>query len=246
MVSLGAAHDLMSEVEHTFHAALLDESDAPGHEETERLLRELGRPEPLRAFLVSLTRERMVSAEFAWSAHRHALGFDKFVLLDFGSLGQLRMHVWWPGQGRVREHVHNHRFHFSSVVVGGSLRCRYYRSVPGGRRYAHLRECSRPHDAGWSFQRQGVVEVAETLSVDFAAGSSYSMPADLWHRVDASTMMTVTLMLQRQCVRDWSSVLIGDDEVAPTQLPRRMFTAAEMQERMSTLIDYLGGQGGVP
>lgn len=243
MVSVVPASDLVAgtlvrDSEEQLRAALVREGNDPG-EASDLLLRDLARPRHLSAFLREVMRDSVRAEQLAQSSHRHALGFDKFVLAVFGELGQLRMHVWWPDQERLPEHIHNHRFQFSSVVVSGRLRTRYYRTAERGVRHLHLRECSQLGDTEWRFQHRGVLTVAETLTADLAAGSCYSMPADLWHRVEAGATATVTLMLQRRSVRNWSSVLIGSTEQVPTRLPRRPFTPPELRQRLGALRELL-------
>ncbi|MET8039595.1 hypothetical protein ABZU25_01875 [Micromonospora sp. NPDC005215] len=207
------------------------------------LLRRLGRPHRLSAFLRELTDDDRRTSAVAARSHRHPLGFDKFILATFGELGQLRMHVWWPEQVRKREHVHNHRFHFASAVVIGQLACHYYRAADGGQRLLQFRESSRSEDSAWRFEAVGFETVSETLTVHLTAGSSYSMSEDLLHRVNATSTTTVTLMLQGRSSRDWSSVLVGAEGQLPERLERRCFEPDELRCKLATLGHHLAGQG---
>jgi len=80
--------------------------------------------------------------EVAHDSCRHALGFDKLVLLKCGDAGQLRLHVWWTAGRRAGEHIHGHRFLFESVLVTGRLSTELFAEDPAGLRCDAYRESS--------------------------------------------------------------------------------------------------------
>ncbi|GIG90963.1 hypothetical protein [Plantactinospora endophytica] len=231
---------LLRETEDRLRCALVA-GDGKSGDADESLLRELGTPAALSSFLAAMARDAQWAAQVSERSHKHALGFDKFILATFGDLGQLRMHVWWPGVDRRREHVHNHRYDFSSVLVAGDLRCHYFGLAETGERMVRLKELSRVEDGGWRFEKVGVETVTQLLDVRLAAGSCYSMPADLLHRIEAGRPTTVSLMLQRRLCRDWSTVLVGVTEQVPERLPLRRFSTADLHERVAALQGCLRG-----
>ncbi|MBW4704333.1 hypothetical protein [Micromonospora sp. RL09-050-HVF-A] len=238
MSSLVLDTNSMSAVERQIMAALAGSAGQPSGSAIS-ILRGLGRPERLSALLTELLDDDSRADAVAARSHPHALGFDKFILATFGEFGQLRMHVWWPGRPRMREHVHDHRFDFSSVVVAGRLDCRYYHPARSGAVLTRYRESSRDGESAWRFDLVDVVSVRETLAVQLTPGSSYSMPYDLLHRVEAASTTTVTLMLQGRLSRDWSSVLVDTTETVPARVGRRTFDTEEMRGRLMALRSHL-------
>jgi hypothetical protein len=204
-----------------------------------RVLRELATAPNLQAMLSLMIKNRAWSAAVAARSYRHVLGFDKYVLLKFGSGGQLRLHVWRPDRRRIEEHVHNHRFAFSSAVVLGELRNHLYRAAPDGEALLQLREVSRVEDPGWCFQDVGTARVRHQLTAGLTAGCSYAMAADLLHRTEATGDYTITLVLQHRVVRDWSYVFVPLTAGRFQTATRTGFTHAELHAEMRDVLDAL-------
>lgn len=183
-------------------------------------------------------------AEIGGRSYRHALGFDKLILLSMLPYGQLRLHVWWPGDEHGREHPHNHRFASHSVVIAGSLRNHAYQESASGPVYEQYRERSAVADAHWTFEPAGTRRLAPVLVTDMPAGTSYSMSAELVHRTEASAGLTATVFLETRCVRDWSNVYVGPGERVPVGQQRPRFTAAQVRGRLVRLRDGLASASG--
>jgi hypothetical protein len=166
-------------------------------------------------------------------SYRHVLGFDKIILSSVRPHGQLRLHVWWAGEDRRREHVHNHRFAFSSRVLTGRLRTRLYAEDPAGEPVTRYRETSDPVDRRWRFEPVGPARLAVVLSADQPAGTAYSMAPSVLHRIEASPLLTVTLFLETASVRESSDVYA--DAAPPAPADQTGFTAAELADRLGRL-----------
>jgi hypothetical protein len=203
-------------------------------------LRVLAEPSTLHALLADIRHDEAWCAAIAARSYRHVLGFDKFVLMHFGELGQLRMHVWHPGRLRPRDHVHNHRFAFSSSVVLGELRNHIYVVSADGQRVRQFREVSRPDEAAWRFEGVGPARVERQFTADLTRGSSYSMSADLLHRTEVTTHSAVTLVLQHRTTRDWSSVFMPESDAGDRPFVRRSFGRDEFRNAISDVLHALG------
>ena len=203
------------------------------------LLQRLSEPSELVALLTSVVADsRALSAVGADSFH-HVLGFDKLILYSARPRGQLRLHVWWPGDPRRREHIHNHRFTFSSAVVTGSLRTHFYVSAEDGKSLRHFVESSDPRDRRWRFDEVGRTTLAETLVANLPAGTAYTMAPGMLHHIDASPGLTATVFLETESTSPSSSVFVqpGDEEPrAGTQAP---MDPAELAIKLRQLCSYL-------
>jgi hypothetical protein len=197
-------------------------------------LRRLAEPATLWPLLDAIGRDDRAASQVAAASTRHVLGFDKFVLLSLGG-SELRMHVWWPGDLRRREHIHNHRFPFASVVLAGTLRSQMFELAESGRKMIHFHETSSRPDDGWRFQRVGSVSIRECLSVEVTPGSAYTMGIDLFHRVEPGSELTATLVLRPPNRRSHSSVLIDPTGSPPAPAPMNPFSVAEFAAKLCAL-----------
>ncbi|MGW1796716.1 hypothetical protein ACWCQN_12080 [Streptomyces sp. NPDC001984] len=134
-------------------------------------------------------------------SYRHVLGFDKLLLIDGGPRLMLRAHVWHPGAGSpTEEDVHNHRSPLASYVVRGRLAMELYESgAEGGGIAAERYQESLSDDgsANWLLRPAGPARLRLTHVGQYAAGSSYALPAHTLHRASCDTNApTVTLFLE--------------------------------------------------
>ena len=177
----------------------------------------------------------------ASNSFRHVLGFDKFVLISLRPLGQLRLHVWWPDEQRVREDVHDHRFDFYSFVLTGTMRVRLYRSDPEGplsvRRFE---ETAIPHEQRWRFTESGLDRLKPDLVADYAAGTFYRLGADALHRVETPKGLVVSVVLEMDSIRHTSSVYVPASSLAPHPLPQQRFTADDVEAKLQRLLHEPG------
>jgi hypothetical protein len=213
------------------------------HRVGETLVGRLGTVDALLALLGQIEGDEAWIEQVAVSSYRHALGFDKFVLIPAWPDAQLRMHVWWPGDARVAEHVHDHRYSFASAVVAGRLRNNVFAVGDSGlavgdyRRYA---EDGAIVTQQWQFSYQGEERAGLSLSAEMSPGSTYSMHAGVLHRVEVSRALTVTLLVETSAVKQSSSVLVGQGRPQPSLTPQTRFDEATLRQRLKRLVAEFG------
>ncbi|MEV1024825.1 hypothetical protein [Streptomyces sp. NPDC050264] len=149
-------------------------------------------------------------------SYRHVLGFDKLLLIDSGPRHMLRAHVWHPGE-RGPEDIHNHRSPLASHIVRGALRMELYAhdTLPrdGGEQAARYRESLSRDTADWLLEPAGPALLRLTQVAEYAAGSSYALPAHTLHRAwSTASSPTVTLFLETGAGRRrHTDVFLGAD-----------------------------------
>jgi hypothetical protein len=191
----------------------------------------------LDAVLADPGRLRTVAAR----SYRHVLGFDKVILASVQPYGQLRLHVWWPDSQRHREHVHDHRFPFSSVVLAGRLRTSLYVEDPAGEPVTRYRETSDAVDRRWRFEEVGPAALRTVLVADQPAGTAYTLSAEVLHRIEASPVLSATLFLETRQQRPSSSVYVGPVDGPPTPAPQTAFAPTELAARLTRLREAADG-----
>jgi hypothetical protein len=137
--------------------------------EAEALLASLGTREDFIRLIRAIINDPHWLHLIAENSYRHALGFDKLIVAPLLPTGQLRLHVWWPGDPRTREHIHNHRFAFSSIVVSGRLRNHVFETtrIPeGAKPYRRFVEDAQLRDHRWQFTASGNSPPVAPISSD--------------------------------------------------------------------------------
>jgi hypothetical protein len=210
----------------------------------EALLHRLSRRPAFGRLLDAVLDDERYAAGVAARSYRHALGFDKLILAPVPPLGQLRLHVWWPDDERRREHVHNHRFAFSSVVVAGLLRTHLYQQDEAGTAMPRYRETSDPGSRRWRFEAVGSVRLGTCLVADQPPGTAYTMSPELLHRIEASPVLTATLFLETRQCRPWSWVFTEPGAEPPRAAPQTALTVAGLRERLVRLRAAVDGLPG--
>lgn len=218
--------------------ALLSQRDPVRTAQAGDALRTLGEPASLRGLIESVLASDHLADALARRSFPHPLGFDKIILRSEEPLGRLRLHIWWRETARRREHVHNHRFWFASFVVTGEVRMRVYRPSDDGEALTHFRETSVAAEGVWDFQRLGDERLRLCIKADLGAGSTYAMPADALHRIDASPLLTATLFLETEAIRRHSSIYV-DRAGLPQATRRDTFSAGDLRDRLSRLHEHL-------
>ncbi|MFI7412189.1 hypothetical protein ACIBU0_26305 [Streptomyces sp. NPDC049627] len=179
------------------------DGDLPEHElaaAARSVVAELGSPGRLRELIADLARGAGDPEGCARLSYRHVLGFDKLLLIDGGPRHMLRAHVWHPGAGAIgEEDIHNHRSALASYVVQGRLSMELYEVGADGDGIAADRyeESLAERSADWVLKPTGPARLRLTHLGQYAAGSSYALPAHTLHRAWCDTdAPTVTLFLE--------------------------------------------------
>ncbi|NUP22670.1 MAG: hypothetical protein HOZ81_42740 [Streptomyces sp.] len=174
---------------------------------------ELGSPDRLLELIAELSSGEGDPEGCARLSYRHVLGFDKLLLIDGGPRHMLRAHVWHPGAGGIgAEDIHNHRSPLASYVVRGRLAMELYevdkdggdgeeggdgRVGAGGIPALRYEESLAERSADWVLKPAGPARLRLTHTGQYAAGSSYALPAHTLHRAWCDTdAPTVTLFLE--------------------------------------------------
>jgi hypothetical protein len=173
---------------------------------------ELGSPDRLPELIAELASGEGDPEGCARLSYRHVLGFDKLLLIDGGPRHMLRAHVWHPGAGGIgEEDIHNHRSPLASYVVQGRLAMELYEVCDeireeggddadagvGGIAAARYEESLAQRSADWVLEPAGAARLRLTHVGQYAAGSSYALPAHTLHRAWCDTEApTVTLFLE--------------------------------------------------
>ncbi|AZQ38309.1 hypothetical protein EJ357_36680 [Streptomyces cyaneochromogenes] len=183
-------------------AGALD-AELPEHElaaAARSVVTELGSPDRLWELVAELASGEGDPVGCARLSYRHVLGFDKLLLIDGGPRHMLRAHVWHPGTGAIgEEDIHNHRSPLASYVVQGRLAMELYevRDEADGIAAARYEESLAERSADWVLRPAGPARLRLTHVGQYAAGSSYALPAHTLHRAWCDTdAPTVTLFLE--------------------------------------------------
>jgi hypothetical protein len=175
----------------------------------------------------------------AEASYRHALGFDKVIVLSLRPLGQLRVHVWWPEPSRVQEHVHNHRFWFASRLVLGKLRTHVLRTGTGSE-FSVLGEDAAPQEARWTFVDQGMQLAEEVFVATLQAGDEYVTHPDLLHRVSVGAdELVVTLFWESETTKPKTCILVAEGQQLPESRSQTRFTQAELKAKLGAILTGL-------
>ncbi|KUL22290.1 hypothetical protein [Streptomyces regalis] len=191
-------------------AGALD-GDLPEHQlaaAARSVVAELGSSDRLLELIAELASGEGDPEGCARLSYRHVLGFDKLLLIDGGPRHMLRAHVWHPGAGGIgEEDIHNHRSPLASYVVRGRLAMELYEvyGEDGERGHdrvdgiaaARYEESLAQRSADWVLEPAGAARLRLTHVGQYAAGSSYALPAHTLHRAWCDTdAPTVTLFLE--------------------------------------------------
>lgn len=138
-------------------------------------------------------------AECARRSYRHALGFEKIMLMIGPQSSTLRVHVWRPDDAPAHavEHIHNHRFEFASVVLRGAIAMETFAVQRDGEPMTAYQESMGADGETWIMRPNGSERLRKTTELRLAAGTLYQMDAESLHRAtNHAGACTVTLFLE--------------------------------------------------
>lgn len=209
------------------HGDIMDTLGKPGSAHAEELTERCARwamPERLREVIDSVRQDTRILRECSGESRRHPLGFDKFVLLANRHY-ELRLHVWNAGSVARVEHIHNHRFSFSSAAVTGCVRVSTYAVTSSGVPMVRYRERWIDEQKAYVFDVPELVRVCERESWSLAAGGGYFLSADTLHRVSSSgPEPAATLVVKIPTTRAHSTVLVPPLTKPPAGAQKDFFT----------------------
>lgn len=227
----------------TLHTDLLAVLDARPLAEAARLVSLVsgfGNTDRVGELLRGVCEDPEALARCAAESLPHPLGFDKFVLLARPEY-QIQLHVWWPGRPSEREHVHNHRFGFSSTVVAGWLEVSEYEIAESGTLMNRFSERHEEENASFLFQAIDAVPVRCRAVTILGPGSAYFMSADVLHRIAVdSGDLVATLFVKLPPGRQTTTVLVDPSSGPPPPAERVQFTPDEVRHRLARFIAEIG------
>lgn len=212
-------------------------------------------------------RRQDAAAQRAGLSYRHALGFDKVMLLVGRPAYMLRAHVWRPrtagtgaggttAPGGGTEHIHNHRFGFASAVLRGELRMRLY-TVQGAQGGADAAGRGEPEadgttevtayeeevtagDTEWLIRPVGSARLRMSADLNLTAGSRYCLDAGQPHQVvQGHGPGSATLFLETVALRSRTDVYTEPGRPAPARVVKRPLDLADYACELRRLSAWL-------
>ncbi|MGI5193963.1 hypothetical protein ACQEVY_10030 [Streptomyces sp. CA-288835] len=222
------------------------DGELPEHERVlaaRTVIAELGSPDRLLELTAELASGEGDPEGCARLSYRHVLGFDKLLLIDGGPHHMLRAHLWHAGRGAVgKEDIHNHRSPLASYVVRGRLTMELYAPVPdGGVEADRYQESLSPDEsADWLLEPAGPSRLHLTHVAEYAAGSTYALPANTLHRAWTETAEpTVTLFLETGSGRRRHTDVFTAAGPHPGAVPKVPLRVEEYLSELAALAELL-------
>jgi endonuclease/exonuclease/phosphatase family metal-dependent hydrolase len=174
---------------------------------------------------------------------RHPLGHDKLTLIDAESSWRLRLHAWWPSRVPGVEHVHHHRFSFSTFMVRGHYEMQIFQRAALGTEMIEYRQRSNAETREWYLGSAGVAHLQLLATVEINEGSGYSLDSHALHRVVVPRdALCLTLFLAIIADADLSSetrVFALPRETAPAIIKSQTLTEDDYRRRLDAIIAEL-------
>ncbi|MES2773163.1 MAG: hypothetical protein V4722_03210 [Bacteroidota bacterium] len=154
----------------------------------------------LKELISSLTSDEQYLATMASLSYSHSLGFDKIIIAPYeNSNYQLRFNIWWSEYTMLAnhyEHIHNHRWDFSTYLLLGSYRFENYRPAKAGLSMHHY--FYYEFEKGkYQFDDQGIKEIELFETGILNRREQMSVSNDILHKVVPvqTNVPTVSLFL---------------------------------------------------
>ncbi|MEU9287713.1 hypothetical protein AB0D57_24160 [Streptomyces sp. NPDC048275] len=221
------------------HDEIMDILEKPHFARAEELTGYCARwavPERIQEVVDCVRRGTRILRECSGESRRHPLGFDKFVLLADRQY-EIRLHVWQAGTVARAEHIHNHRFSFSSSAVTGRIdvstydmygtndTCDTREVTSSGMPMVRYRETWIDDQRAYVFDVPELVRVRARESWSLTAGSGYFLQADTLHRVSwRGPEPAATLVVKIPADRRHTTVLVPPLTKPPAGAQRDFFT----------------------
>lgn len=192
----------------------------------------------IRTLLTSILSDEYRLERIANQSYRHPNRFDKLILFDSVNTGlKLRMHIWWP-QINVPsgEHIHNHAWDFSSLILTGSYRFEVFNMSDSGQEmYSYKPAPLHSGEPGHRLTPQGPRSLTRVFSGTLRSGCIYSISNLMLHRViNAGNQLTSTLLVQgKKIVGRWPDVLNESPIEDGSEMRILPFAAGELSRIIS-------------
>jgi hypothetical protein len=178
--------------------------------------------------------------DLALRSYPHANGYDKILLVDRRPVYALHLHIWPPGGSpKQREHVHDHPWNFSSVLLTGAYQFDLFQLAKAGTLF-HRYHCRYAEGVpGHRLQSAGTIMLRRTFGGVLTKGSSYTLTKELLHRiVNVPDTFTSSLMLHGS-VQQHETNVFSAVPLATASVHERPFTGDELRTRLERLLSSL-------
>jgi hypothetical protein len=160
----------------------------------------------LRAFLAeAIERPEWLDA-VAGRSYLHGNGFYK-IILEENAQFRLRLHVWLPTT-RAEENIHDHRWHFASLVLNSRLETEIWEDAlsDGGETLNEYLYVGK--DIGARNVYMGKARVSLKARVFNGEGDAYHMMSNVLHRIiyDGQDAV-ITLLCHARGARNWARTI---------------------------------------
>jgi hypothetical protein len=189
--------------------------------------------------LESVLADEQSLGSVASRSYRHTNGFDKIVLLASNEPSyKLRLHVWWPNSNTAhREHIHNHRWDFSTTLLCGAYRLEVFEQAPDGEVMSSYDYWSPEDQYTFRMLPVGQATLRCVLMSAVITGGGYALDAASMHRVTRmGSEFVVSLMLQGPVKRDHTNVFTDLPVISPTEGDATRFTVSELRPRLERVL----------
>ena len=161
----------------------------------------------IRSYLQKTLLMPAVLKQIAASSYSHP---NRFVKIDLGSMLSKhhvnRIHIWHESATGYSD-VHNHRWHFKSLVLAGSLQERLYKlSESKDAQPFFEMEYKRSTLSSFQLVPTQVEQLECVQTINHRAGAIYSRDAEALHSVRCASAYAATWFATTQVNRDFSEV----------------------------------------
>lgn len=171
-------------------------------------------------------------------SYLHGNGFYKIVLAQ-NEIFKLRLHIWLPNVDAA-ENVHEHRWHFASTVLAGTLHSEIYAEdvTPSALEYDEYLYLAKDGASPSSRTYIGKTRLGCVSTSVRRVGEYYSMSPNTLHRVvSIEGGLTATLMCQGPAARRSNRLLTRPCEVPDVM--QRYMNAADLSLVIRRLLNQI-------
>jgi len=169
------------------------------------------------------------------------------MLIDSDPSFRLRIHAWWPDRNAGVEHIHHHRFGFTTTVVRGHYEMQIFQPATSGIEVIEYRQNASEDATHWYLDCAGIAHLRLLTTVKITEGAGYTLTADALHRVLVPRgTLCLTLFLAVIADADLSvdtRVFAPPDSDAPALTKSQPLTADDYRRRLDAITAELTGSG---
>jgi hypothetical protein len=170
--------------------------------------------------------------------YRHPNGFTKIRLARLADSGWIiRLHIWEPDA--VDGDIHNHRWHFASYVVNGSIAEQRYEVTNSDGPWT-MHDCSPSLDGEYVLANARPCDVRLVAEDKYQCGDSYQRPADALHVAKTAGHRTaVTLFIQGPDATKMTTVLRAPGTLSVSRRMLPMCSSAELKHELRDVLKLI-------